>query len=206
MGPVGRTLGEKESGPIMSLVGCPLAWTAWIAGLVHPARSISVLPFRALACAVLPSRPPATGATFGDRAWVDQNGNGVQDPSELGLPGVTVQLLGCDGTVLRSTTTDASGRYSFAGLPAGSYRLAFAAPAGSTFVISTAGQGGNAALDSDIDASGRTACISVGPGESRTDIDAGFTPGVCWLQDRLRGLGGWFCRWRCRTCNSALWG
>jgi serine-aspartate repeat-containing protein C/D/E len=96
---------------------------------------------------------------------------------------VTVLLMGCDGTMLQSTTTDANGRYSFSGLPAGSYRLVFVAPAGSTYTVSPAGQGGDAAQDSDIDASGATACITVSEDESRSNIDAGFVPGV-----RLRPL------------------
>ena len=32
-----------------------------------------------------------TGA-IGDRVWIDADGDGVQDPGEAGLAGVTVQL------------------------------------------------------------------------------------------------------------------
>ena len=117
--------------------------------------------------------------------WVDVDGDGVQDATELGLPGVTVLLMSCNGTMLQSTTTDASGRYLFSGLPAGSYRLVFVAPAGSAYTASPAGQGGDTARDSDIDASGATACITVSAGESQRDIDAGFSPGV-------RAGGRWF--------------
>ena len=125
------------------------------------------------------STPVPAGASFGDYVWVDVDGDGVQDPSETGLPGVTVLLLRCDGTLVQSTTTDANGRYGFSGLPAGSYRLVFVAPAGTSYTVSPASQGGDGTRDSDIDASGATACITVSDGESRSNIDAGFVPGVC---------------------------
>ena len=131
-------------------------------------------------CCVASSLPPPAGGSIGDFVWQDLDGDGVQDPNEPGLPGVTVVLLSCNGTMVRSTTTDANGQYAFSGLPAGSYRVVFVAPSGSTaYSVSPAGQGGDAAKDSDMDASGTTACISLSPGESRTDIDAGFIPGVC---------------------------
>ena len=49
---------------------------------------------------------------------------GAVDTGELGLPGVTVQLRSASGTVLRTTTTDPHGDFSFADVPAGSYRAA----------------------------------------------------------------------------------
>ena len=123
----------------------------------------------------------------------------MQDPNEPGLPGVTVLLQTCNGTMVRSTTTDASGQYSFSGLPAGSYRVVFVAPSGSTtYAISPANQGGDLSKDSDMDASGTTACISLSPFESRTDIDAGFIPGACpcvavclWVWPRVPGVPVW---------------
>ena len=86
--------------------------------------------------------------------------------------------MSCNGTLLQSTTTDANGRYAFSGLPAGSYRLVFSAPGGAGYTASPAGQGGNTALDSNIDALGATACIEVVAGETRSNVDAGFVPGV----------------------------
>src|SRR5438067_1323722 len=43
-------------------------------------------------------------STIGDFVWEDQNGNGVQDPGEPGIDGVTVKLLDAGGTVLATTT------------------------------------------------------------------------------------------------------
>ncbi|QEL14097.1 DUF11 domain-containing protein [Limnoglobus roseus] len=64
-------------------------------------------------------------ATVGDSIFVDQNGNGVQDPTEPGVPGATVNLqwAGPDGVLGTAddqtfrTTTDATGFYAFPGLP-----------------------------------------------------------------------------------------
>ena len=90
------------------------------------------------------------------------DGDGVQDPNEPGLPGVTVVLVHCNGTMVQSTTTDANGRYHFSGLPVGSYRVEFFGPSGSTaYRVSPANRGGDPTHDSDIDASGSTSCFSV---------------------------------------------
>jgi hypothetical protein len=70
--------------------------------------------------------------SLGDTVWFDVNANGVQDAGEPGIPGVTVALTwfgpdGLPGTpddVTLTTTTDASGSYSFTNLPIGSYSVA----------------------------------------------------------------------------------
>jgi len=58
----------------------------------------------------------------GDRVWNDANHDGVQDATEVGIAGVTVNLYASDGTTwLASTATDAYGAYIFEGLPNGTY-------------------------------------------------------------------------------------
>ena len=164
--------------------GCCAGWVGWCCFARRPLPGLPS-PTPSDARCHSPTGPPLShvrfaGASLGDFVWRDLNGNGVQDPTEPGLPGITVRLLSCNGTMLQSTTTDAAGRYSFTGLPVGSYRVVFVAPAGSNLVVSPAGQGGDVAKDSDIiDSTGSTACISLSVGENRTDIDAGFYPGVC---------------------------
>lgn len=77
------------------------------------------------------NNPPAdaTGA-IGDRIWVDTDGDGVQDPEEIGLPGITVELISAgpdgifgtdDDVVIATTTTDNNGNYIFDDLPPGAY-------------------------------------------------------------------------------------
>jgi len=75
---------------------------------------------------------PVQGSTgaIGDRVWIDADGQGDQDPEEVGLYNVKVELYtaGPDGLfgtaddVLAATTyTDHNGNYIFDGLPAGAY-------------------------------------------------------------------------------------
>ncbi len=67
---------------------------------------------------IINSRP----ASIGDRIWVDENGNGVQDAGEAGIANVTVGLYDATGTTLLATTvTDTDGGYLFTGLAAGTY-------------------------------------------------------------------------------------
>jgi uncharacterized repeat protein (TIGR01451 family) len=69
----------------------------------------------------------ATGYDFRENAsslagsvYVDANNNGVRDPGEQGIAGVTVTLSGSQS---RTAVTDAQGNYLFAGLPAGTYTV-----------------------------------------------------------------------------------
>ncbi|MDA7502295.1 carboxypeptidase regulatory-like domain-containing protein, partial [Chitinophagales bacterium] len=60
--------------------------------------------------------------SIGDYVWLDDNGDGVQDPGEDGIPNVEVTLTYADGTTI-TTTTDADGEYLFDNLPAGDYEV-----------------------------------------------------------------------------------
>lgn len=72
-------------------------------------------------------------------AWVDANRDGVRQPGEALLPGVTVRLMDDAGNPIKCPTpadawarctavTDAQGAYSFANLGEGAYTAVFAAP------------------------------------------------------------------------------
>lgn len=69
-------------------------------------------------------------ASIGDTIWSDTNANGIQEASETGVNGVTVQLyqdqdgdgiLDAEDALVASTTTNASGYYIFEDLAAGNY-------------------------------------------------------------------------------------
>ena len=121
------------------------------------------------------SQPTQSG--IGDKVWYDEDADGVQDPSESGLPGVTVKLLSKTGTVVHTKITDATGTYAFQCAP-GDYRLEFVAKDG--YVFSPANRGGDDIKDSDADpTTGRTALIHVTADQSIHRWDAGFRrPGV----------------------------
>ncbi len=71
---------------------------------------------------------PQTGTIAGLK-FDDANGNGVQDPGEGGLGGVTINVLPPAGPIL-STVTDGSGAFSFENLPPGTYTVSEVVPAG----------------------------------------------------------------------------
>ncbi|MBH0082191.1 SdrD B-like domain-containing protein [Salinibacterium sp. SWN167] len=72
----------------------------------------------------------ATGS-LGDTVWLDQNGDGVVDSDEAGIPdvGVTLTWAGLDGIlgnaddVVSTTTTDENGNYLFEDLPIGTFTV-----------------------------------------------------------------------------------
>ncbi len=70
---------------------------------------------------VLPGR-------LGDKAWLDLNGNGLQDGEESGIPGITVELIR-NGRVIASTVTDQYGYYVFEELYPTQYTLQVTWPA-----------------------------------------------------------------------------
>jgi SdrD B-like domain len=78
-----------------------------------------------------------TGATLGNRVWLDTDEDGLQgDPVlEPGIAGATVDLLN-GGVIVATVTTGADGSYGFTGLAAGSYVLRVTPPAGSNWVAS----------------------------------------------------------------------
>lgn len=50
---------------------------------------------------------------IGNRVWFDLNQNGIQDPGEAPIAGVTVRLYDAAGNVVATTTTNAEGVYFF---------------------------------------------------------------------------------------------
>jgi hypothetical protein len=69
---------------------------------------------------------PAGSASIGDRVWYDADGDGVQDATEEGLSGITVELyhdVNNDGVIdagdvlVGTAVTDANGNYLFDNLP-----------------------------------------------------------------------------------------
>ena len=120
------------------------------------------------------------GASISGRYFCDENDNDVDD-GEPGISGAVVSLLDDAGNVVASTTTNGDGSYTFGGLAAGTYTVAFAADAeGKTFVGQDAGD--DDTIDSDVDGGGVTDPISVGINESVTDVDAGVEdPGTASL-------------------------
>jgi protocatechuate 3,4-dioxygenase beta subunit len=137
---------------------------------------------------------PPSGATaaLGDRVWIDVDGDGAQDPDEVGVRGATVQLItaGSDGlfgtaddTVAASKTTNDNGTYLFDNLAPGAYwvRMSSSASGASHDVLNlslytqtgdpdhfgtTGGSNDNLA----------TTPVVLGPGDVFLNVDFGYQP------------------------------
>jgi hypothetical protein len=107
----------------------------------------------------------------GDYVWEDSNFNGIQDSGEKGIANVTVRLLSSTGSILKTTTTDVNGKYGFDVL-AGNYMVEVVRPSG--YLTTKQDQGSNNLIDSDINASGRTALFTVNAGQDNLTLDAGL--------------------------------
>jgi hypothetical protein len=145
-------------------------------------------------------RPELARFAVGDLVWRDDNRSGIQDPSESGASGISVQLLNADGEVVTSTVSGPSGHYLFDNLAAGTYSVRFAGiPA--DFRLTPTDVGDQRAVDSDPDYSGATPPFTLGVGEPNvrpataadevaaayinTTIDAGITPLRYAVGDRV---------------------
>ncbi|KNY05127.1 SdrD B-like domain-containing protein [Microbacterium sp. GCS4] len=118
----------------------------------------------------------------GDFVWIDANRDGRQDPGEIPVAGVTVELLDAngdpvldaDGNPVPATTTDAAGHYVFDNLFPGDYRIRFSGwPAGYVPTMQSA-PGTSTAEDSNPDATGLTPVFSLTGGSTNMrPVEAG---------------------------------
>ena len=127
-----------------------------------------------------PPAPVNDGVT-GNRFFVDTDGNGAQDPNEPGVVGATVNLWTADAAgnpiaQVGTTTTGASGLYTFTGLSrTTTYVVQFVAPNGEAFTVANAAMDN---IDSDADANGISDPFVLGTSMVNNTIDAGLAPAV----------------------------
>ena len=113
--------------------------------------------------------------------FLDEDGDGTSIPGTQN-PGVadkTVMLLDASGAVIKTTTTDQFGDYTFTGLDAGDYTVMFEGPdAGTVFTEADVANPQGDAKDSDVTdfAGGKTDTITLAAGEDKMDVDAGIKP------------------------------
>ena len=121
-----------------------------------------------------PSSMTATGA-IGNRVWNDANNNGVQDPGELGIGGITVELWSdpdLDGVYTASgttTTTDDYGNYIFDNVVPGAY-VVNVNPSG----LASAGYNTTPTADPDNDGDNTSEPIIIAPGDVWLGGDFGY--------------------------------
>ena len=157
----------------------------------------------------------AAPVEIGNRVWFDADSDGIQDPSEPSLAGVTVELIR-NGVVVGTTTTDANGEYYFSSDPdsefydadlepdGGDYTVRFVKPTtGNVFVDHpvygtlgwdradfTIAEATTSEIGSNPDPTTGEFTFTVGgPGENNHEIDAGFFPDVEPAVDIEKGDG-----------------
>lgn len=139
--------------------------------------------------------PQGAEGAIGDRVWSDYDGDGIQDPGEPGLEGVSVTIYhdpdddgvydtaytgAVDGNGAPigtgTTTTDANGNYIFDALPTGAYVIKVdettlpGTPANYTQTGDPDEPGGVCSLSCD----GQTDPIALAPGDVFVDADFGY--------------------------------
>jgi uncharacterized repeat protein (TIGR01451 family) len=117
--------------------------------------------------------------SFGDLIWEDVNGDGIQNGTEPGLPGVKVYLTDGSGNRISqggvpiSTTTASDGSYGFSSLKPGSYGIEVERPTGYQFTARD--RGIDDSFDSDVDVNtGQSSIRTLLSGQSNSDLDAGL--------------------------------
>jgi serine-aspartate repeat-containing protein C/D/E len=90
--------------------------------------------------------PPGTLSGF---VFSDHDQDCVRDTSDQPISGVTIRLRDASGNVIRTTTTDANGRYSFGNLAPGMYSVEEVQPGGFFHGSQTVGSGTGTVLGPD---------------------------------------------------------
>lgn len=131
----------------------------------------------------------ANATTVGGTVWNDANQDGIQNFSEQGISGITVTLFAdyqnstLGPKLVRATTTDSSGLYSFGNLPAASggvdlstitgYQVQFGLP--NDYAFTTENAGTSPTIYSSADpTTGLTSSFTVSAGTSNSNVDAGM--------------------------------
>ena len=106
--------------------------------------------------------------SIGDTVWYDRNGDGTQDADEVGIAGVTIDVIwqGPTGPVTFTAVTDVDGSYAIDGLPPGDYAI----------TVDTATLPGSMTATADSDgAFDSMSAITLADGEDNDDQDFGYT-------------------------------
>ena len=108
-------------------------------------------------------------ATITGTVFADSNADGVRESVEAGVSGVTVNLQNAGGLVIATTTTNATGTYTFTDQAAGTYTVQVVDPTGDTFSPS----GSSTTLTDSTVSSAGTKTVTVANGATAT-VNAGL--------------------------------
>ncbi len=136
----------------------PYSLTGLTSGIGSHTVSVSYASTISSATYTAPTSCTVASASLGGLVFSDYNNNGLQDGSDTPIPGVVVTLLNATSTPVASTTTNASGTYSFTGLTSSvPYSVSFTTPAGYSATSSVTGP------------------VTLTSGENNTTLGVGFS-------------------------------
>ena len=165
------------------------ATTATASGL--PGGTASVTVTDANGCTCTTDVELEEPSMISDFVFEDEDGDGIQDATEVGLDGVNITLTGTDfmGVPVNfSAVSDANGAYRFDQLPMGNYFMIFQLPNFQDYLFSPVDQGTDDTKDSDMDpVTGAIQREVLAHGVGDYDTDAGFIPreSVITIGDRV---------------------
>jgi protocatechuate 3,4-dioxygenase beta subunit len=116
---------------------------------------------------------------IGNLVWNDIDNDGIHDLGEPGIPGIEVQLRNTSATVLATTSTDATGLYSFEGLAPGDYVVHIPAPTMFANTVLTGWATGGTPVgtaDSDVDNDNNAVPVSGGWSSGTYTLGASAEP------------------------------
>ncbi|MEI6289908.1 MAG: SdrD B-like domain-containing protein, partial [Chloroflexota bacterium] len=132
------------------------------------------IPYEKGDCSVksIPDKPK--GAWIGNRVWLDENANGIQDPWESGVGGICISLFDpFTSNILAVTSSDSDGYYAFDSttmMPGSNYFLSFNLPGAYAFTKTNVGND-----DQDSDADQKTGRINFSfTGKTDSSFDTGL--------------------------------
>ena len=139
---------------------------------VNPSAPVAIIADERVLDVDFGYRSVVSSSAIGDFVWSDADGDGVQDPGEIGIGGVVVELFDpATMTVVDTVTTTADGRYLFTNVPPGEYQVVLAA---SNFAAAGALFQDTATSGPQSLGSSTSAPFTVTAGQSRTDLDFGY--------------------------------
>ena len=112
--------------------------------------------------------------TIGDLVFIDSDGDGTQDPGEIGLPDVRVELFNSNDVLVSINITDSNGVFLFEDVPPGEYYVRFTRLG--DFIPTFPNASGNTNTDSNVDDTNgpnTTPNFIIGQGEVDLSIDFG---------------------------------
>jgi hypothetical protein len=161
--------------------GTPEAFKAFVVGGARGGGGSNFTGSYSATKAVFPdlTPPPSASASISGYVYTAFSDDGVRQPGEPGLGGITIELTGFDADgnpISRTTVTNRDGSYSFTGLGAGTYTLTVELPPWESVGINSVGTVDGVTPDGNLLGDYAIANITLGPSNVGTEYDFAVHP------------------------------